>query len=169
MKEKGFTLIELLVVIAIIGMLSSVVLASLNSARGKSRDALRREDLVQLRTALENYYSTNGSYPVTAGNWFGMCSYFNTGCNGGGAGSCTTSGATGWIPNLAPTYISVLPRDPVETSTGCLLYRSVNGADYKILVYQTVESTVAATDGMYDPAIRPNTYAVYTPGAATSY
>ncbi len=46
--QKGFTLIELLVVIAIIGLLSSVVLASLNSARAKARDARRVSDLKQI-------------------------------------------------------------------------------------------------------------------------
>lgn len=63
-KERGFTLIELLVVIAIIGILSSVVLASLNSARRKSRDARRVADIKQLQLALELSYDTNGSYPA---------------------------------------------------------------------------------------------------------
>ena len=64
-KNKGFTLIELLVVIAIIGLLSSVVLASLNSARQKARDARRVADIKQLQTALELYYDTNRNYPTT--------------------------------------------------------------------------------------------------------
>jgi prepilin-type N-terminal cleavage/methylation domain-containing protein len=63
-RNRGFTLIELLVVIAIIGMLSSVVLASLNGARQKGRDARRLADLKQLQVALELYYSQNGSYPA---------------------------------------------------------------------------------------------------------
>ena len=62
---RGFTLIELLVVIAIIGILSSVVLASLNSARQKGRDARRIADIKQLQLALELYYDANGSYPAT--------------------------------------------------------------------------------------------------------
>lgn len=63
-KNRGFTLIELLVVIAIIGILSSVVLASLNSARQKSRDARRIGDIKQLQLAAEMYYDTNTSYPA---------------------------------------------------------------------------------------------------------
>jgi prepilin-type N-terminal cleavage/methylation domain-containing protein len=62
-KHAGFTLIELLVVIAIIGILSSVVLASLNSARTKARDAKRISDIKQLQLALELYYDVNGEYP----------------------------------------------------------------------------------------------------------
>ncbi len=64
-KNRGFTLIELLVVIAIIGILSSVVLASLNSARTKSRDARRIGDLKQLQLALEMYYDSNSGYPTS--------------------------------------------------------------------------------------------------------
>lgn len=62
-KKQGFTLIELLVVIAIIGILSSVVLASLNSARQKARDAKRISDVKQLQLALELYFDSNGGYP----------------------------------------------------------------------------------------------------------
>jgi prepilin-type N-terminal cleavage/methylation domain-containing protein len=63
-KNKGFTLIELLVVIAIIGILSSVVLASLNSARKKGRDGRRIADVKQLQLALELSYDANGTYPL---------------------------------------------------------------------------------------------------------
>ena len=61
-NSKGFTLIELLVVIAIIGMLSSVVLVSLNSARGKGADVAIKANLSGVRTQAEVYYDINGSY-----------------------------------------------------------------------------------------------------------
>lgn len=64
--RQGFTLIELLVVIAIIGILASIVLASLNTARKKSRDARRVADLNQIRLAQEMYFdSANGTYAST--------------------------------------------------------------------------------------------------------
>ncbi len=62
--QRGFTLIELLVVIAIIGLLASIVLASLNSARIKGRDARRLSDLKEIQTALELYYSDHNKYII---------------------------------------------------------------------------------------------------------
>ena len=62
--SSGFTLIELLVVIAIIGILSSVVLASLNSARAKARDAKAKSELAQVRTALNFYLDKFGTMPT---------------------------------------------------------------------------------------------------------
>jgi len=62
-KQKGFTLIELLVVIAIIGILATIVMVSLNTARSKARDARRVSDVRQLQLALQMYYDANGSYP----------------------------------------------------------------------------------------------------------
>lgn len=61
-RNKGFTLIELLVVIAIIGILSSVVLASLNSARAKGSDAAVKSNLSNIRAQAEILYDTYGCY-----------------------------------------------------------------------------------------------------------
>ena len=59
---KGFTLIELLVVIAIIGVLSAVVLASLNTARSKGNDAAIQSNLSTVRVQAELYYSNSNNY-----------------------------------------------------------------------------------------------------------
>lgn len=64
-NKQGFTLIELLVVIAIIGMLSTLSILALNSARVRSRDARRISDVRQIQTALEMYYNDNSDYPST--------------------------------------------------------------------------------------------------------
>jgi type II secretion system protein G len=65
-RNRGFTLIELLVVIAIIGVLASVVLASLSTAQEKARDTSRVAQIKQVKTALELYYSDQGEYPPSA-------------------------------------------------------------------------------------------------------
>jgi general secretion pathway protein G len=69
-KNKGFTLIELLVVIAIIGLLSSVILAALNSARKKAESAKIASDMLQVQKAIELYRSdNNGDVPPGDAAW----------------------------------------------------------------------------------------------------
>ena len=68
-KNKGFTLIELLVVIAIIGILSSVVLASLNQARNKGANTAIKNNLANIRAQAELLYDSNNP-----NSYSGLCS-----------------------------------------------------------------------------------------------
>ena len=62
--RSGFTLVELLVVIAIIGVLASIVLASLGSTQSKARDARRLEDISSWQKALALHLISSGTYPI---------------------------------------------------------------------------------------------------------
>ena len=80
LKQKGFTLIELLVVIAIIGILSSVVPASLNSARVKARDTTIKQQVREYATMLELEWTEIGSLQNHQTGWIGNSGVSNPNC-----------------------------------------------------------------------------------------
>ena len=118
--NKGFTLVELLVVIAIIGILASVVLVSLNSARGKARDARRTADLHQISLALENYYDASGAYPTNLA-------------------ALVTGG-----------YLTVEPKDPQSSASYTYNADNCTPADQKYVIKAVLENHVSALDSDVD-------------------
>ena len=108
MKQKGFTLIELLVVIAVIGILASVVLASLNSARVKARNARRASDVAQLRTAFNLGVAESGTLPASGWTCVSATCY--------GAWNIYTANAT--IDALFTPHMPTKPIDPPGGRTG---------------------------------------------------
>lgn len=101
-KRAGFTLIELLVVVSLIGVLATLVLANLNAARQRGRDAQRKSDLRNIQTALRLFYNDYGRYPTGAANIVG--------CGAGGTGFCIWGDP---FETDDHTYMSTLPTDPL--------------------------------------------------------
>ena len=117
--KKGFTLVELLVVIAIIGILSTLSVVSLNSARAKSRDARRLSDIKQIRTALDLYYDSSSTYPLS--------------CSPLGTSTCACLTSVGWTSTANCTgtiFMQKVPSDPL--SSGTYVYTS-SGQSYEII------------------------------------
>ncbi len=105
---KGFTLIELLVVVSLIGILATLVLANLNAARQRGRDAKRKSALRNIETALRLYYNDQGVYPTH------NASSEIVGCGVGGGVSCAWGDP--WVGD-GITYMATLSEDPIDTQS----------------------------------------------------
>lgn len=96
MRKRGFTFIEILVSVTIIAVLIAIGVASYASVNRRARDAKRKSDLEQIRSALEQYRADFGSYPVQSG-W------------------ALSSAGSNWIDDLTPAYMDNVPVDPQDT------------------------------------------------------
>lgn len=118
MNKKGFTLIELLVVISIIGILSAIALVSFQSVQKQARDAVRKSDLNQYRTALANYAGKSGGF------------YSNHSDNADDAANSINMVGTGGPCSyhlrghgcIQPAVISSCPTDPIYSTDNSYYY-----------------------------------------------
>jgi prepilin-type N-terminal cleavage/methylation domain-containing protein len=155
-NQKGFTLVELLVVIAIIGLLASIVLTSLATARVKARDARRVADIKQLNTAIELYTDANGHAPYLATTGKFECSAENyasapTECTS--SAGVTDSNSAFWDylkADLSP-YISSLPEDPCgatcNTGSATFSYLYLPPSNIAYRCHQILGGTCTLSDG----------------------
>lgn len=107
---RGFTLVELLVVIAIIGLLSTLAVVALNTARAKARDAKRVSDIKSIQKGLELYFTTQATttYPVAAAAILGET---------GRKTLCSTSGFSDTCTGTS--IMATVPDGPNPTDGGC--------------------------------------------------
>lgn len=128
-NEKGFTLIELLVVIAIIGLLSTLAVVALNSARQKSRDSKRVADIKQIQTALELYFADNNGYPAqTTAAELGILAAVGAEATGTRA-LCSVDGFANAC-GTNTTYMGLVPAKPTPVDGGTLCTAATNAYMY---------------------------------------
>lgn len=125
LSDWGFTLIELLVVIAIIGILSSIIIVSLNVARARARDVKRVVNINQIANAIAMYQDDHDGVPP------------------GEDGVEYVNGDPKWIPGLAPDYIPSVPLDPVDAGEYKFHYTR-QGKNYEVISFMEQHSNDAA-------------------------
>ena len=140
----GFTLIELLVVIAIIGLLATIVLVSLNTARQKARDVRRISDLRQVALGAEMYYDDNRSYPSVTG-----CTAANYGLAGVPVAGSLRYVLEGTAGGGAVVYMTAVPLDPINSVNNVYMYATdaTSAAQrYVLRAYLEAKNTAHDTD-----------------------
>ena len=131
-KNKGFTLLELLVTIAIIGILATIIMASLSTAKAKGRDARRAADIKQIQQAVENYFENNSAYPADIASLSTYLTSVPQDPSGGSYGYSTSNN----IYCIGTNFEQGTPKN-MPPNANCTIY--TGGSDCDILVTKANE------------------------------
>lgn len=126
--KKGFTLVELLIVVAIIGLLTGMVVISIQHVKAKARDSQRVSDINSISTALALYHNDFNAYPIYDGYITGT-DFLSTTLESAGT-------------------MSSVPADPLNSGDYRYYYQSVEGTDYYLEYYLETNSMSGKSQGM---------------------
>lgn len=133
--RRGFTVLEALIVIAVFGLLATLAVLSLNSARASLRDAQRLSDISLLRAGLSQHWLEKATYPESGGTELGTQ---NTG----------RLSSAGFVPAndpATPVYIERVPVGPKANET----YRYHGSANGYSIRFQTESKTDLGDPNVY--------------------
>jgi general secretion pathway protein G len=102
--SRGFTLIELMIVMAIMGILITIAAPNLKQSIVRAREAVLREDLFQMREAIDQYYADNGKYPAALSDLINM-------------------------QEKAKSYLRAIPKDPFTNAEDWITVMLEGGGD----------------------------------------
>jgi len=134
---KGFTLIELLVVISIIGLLSSVVLASVNTARAKARDSAIKQGVRQMATLMALNYNDYSSYAALQTGWIS----YDGGANARTCDNQFTNVSNPYNVQMRTICNSILPLIIDPNSDGQKFHTGINTAASVVVPRPTTSDT----------------------------
>lgn len=125
-KQGGFTVLELLIVVVIVAILAIIIIPSALSGPQNSRDKIRKNDLRNIKTALETYYTDNQIYPQVS-------NYYELG------------------NPLVPNYLSKLPQDPKNTGGHSYKYTTTSGTSYTLstMLENAKDNQATGSNGTY--------------------
>lgn len=130
-SANGFSLIELLVSIAVIATIISLALPNFLGARIRARDARRKGELQQFKTALQLYYSDYAAYPADSGGpMYGVIK----GCGSDGTTSCPCSSTVDFAAGGSGCGTVYMSQFPSEFGTSMYYWQKNSGADFCLKV-----------------------------------
>lgn len=135
--RRGFTVLEALIVLAVFGLLATLAVLSLNSARASLRDAQRISDVSVIRSALSQYWLEKATYPTSAG--------VDLGAPGTNTDRLTGSGFVSATDPSEPVYLNRVPTGPKVDE----FYRYRAGANGYSIRFQTETRTDLGPPNVY--------------------